>query len=189
MGFSLRFAGLDVPCAYVEDGKLDDGCRWIRDWVYLMSGRNTVAVVFDIDHTLLVGKEPIAEVVSLFLDLQRMRNVLLFIITARMETASYRERTISDLLDAGVQIDSDRLFMLPPDIYELGDEHEIAKFKESKRLYVTANFANVVASVGDSLTDHIRSRRMRGELSDLSDRDCVFFQARESMACLKLKRN
>lgn len=165
------------------DMALRDAANWIVSWIRLCSRFvPSPAAVFDIDSTLLVGKERIEEVVAVFEECKKI-GVSCFLVTARGEEG--REGTTRLLFDLGLTGYSG-LYMMDHSRFPIS----LTGMSESKRRArkEVEETHTIVANLGDMWSDHLLFPLHDNGLKQLvKTRDAsiiAFFSG--NCACLKL---
>lgn len=157
----FQSAGLSFPCAYVRGGggekeEEEALCAWMRRWVALhcalAAAPLCLAVVFDVDHTLLDGAgRAKAEMVSFYAWCLE-RGVECHVVTARGASARNEAATREQLRAAGVtSLSSLRLMPAPPGGASITPSY-VAAFKAGARREVSRS-SSVLLNVGDQWTD------------------------------------
>lgn len=191
----FRTLNLAFPCSSVEtDRPLLHACEWIFNWVMMQQAiRTETFVVTDIDDTLLDREQrALPDVVDLVKRIAE-NNIKVYFVTARMHSEKFMDKTRKHLNDIGIGQDivRDRLFMMPPELYRLGDAEVVAKYKyDVRRSLCRGRYLG--ANLGDQMTDFVtpRHRIASKHVESMQHwrRPLVFVEPVEKTACLKIPR-
>tara|TARA_B110000046_G_scaffold158158_2_gene169944 strand:- start:642 stop:1250 length:609 start_codon:yes stop_codon:yes gene_type:complete len=186
---------LAFACSSVQtENSLRDACEWVFNWIMFQKALRTETIlVTDIDDTLVDrSQNSLPDVVAL---IKRVANngVKVYFVTARMYTADFEKRTLKNLTDVGIGSDivQDRLYMMPPELYRLGDPMVVAEYKRSiRRSLASKRF--LCANLGDQMTDFMTSRHCipteHVQMMQHWPHPLVFVDPVEKTACLKVPR-
>jgi len=186
---------LSIPCSSVQtENALHDACEWVFNWImFQRSLRTETIIVTDIDDTLVDrSQSSLPDVVALIKRVAH-NGVKVFFVTARMYTADFEERTLQNLADVGIGSDivQDRLYMMPPELYRLGDPKVIADYKRGIRRSLAAK-RFLCANLGDQMTDFISTRHPISndhvQMMQHWPHPILFIDPIEKTACLKVPR-
>lgn len=132
-------------------------------------------VIFDIDDTLINGREAVTGGFEFMVHMYNMTQQLypIHIVTARPDED--HSKCMDLLYSRGIQIPTDRLHMLPSKDYFSGDTRLVEKFKW--KCYVDCHILHkgVVARFGDKLWDVAHINSLRGYLRHVEDKHCYIF--------------
>lgn len=180
----------DYPFVFapVKGGNLKEKtsklCEWASFWLKFKSlcGKQG-AVVFDIDDTLVDGKEnniiPVVKVYRLALAL----GFLCYIVTARPESPSNRRYTREMLSKNGIA-NYQELYMMPSKLTPTFQSISLYKFKMRTDI---SKQHEILCNIGDMWTDHLKYPCKFNELQnrDVSEGAIFFFPA-TYFPCIKL---
>lgn len=164
--------------------RITNGVEWMICWLKFKAMCNqTGSVIFDIDDTLVDGKEkPIASMLKLY-KLCIALDFTVNIITARPESRNNRKETAQMIHENGIRT-YEALYMMPSDWNTTASD--ISIYKANARADVASRH-NILANCGDMWTDHIKYPT---SLKELNDRDveetAIFFLPGQSFPCFKL---
>ena len=179
--FSDDSSCVGFPATFVAGGRrsydqrrvvADHAIMWIRSQKEMGA---TGCVIFDIDDTLINGRESVSGGFEFMLSMYNVTQQLypIHIITARPDED--HTNCMGLLTRRGICIPTDRLHMLPSKDYFCGDTSLVEKFKWNKYLECHRLHKGVVARFGDKLWDVAHYNSLNGYLSHVEDRHCYIF--------------
>jgi hypothetical protein len=144
-------------------------------WVWLHACHKlgeTGAIVFDIDDTILNGKEKVCNgfehMRTIFRDAFSLFSV--YIVTARPD--DQHSYVMGMLTKLGFSLPPDRLYMLPKDLYDHGTTEDVEDFKWRSCLEIHERHKStggVIARFGDKLWDVAPASALHADLGHVKD--------------------